>query len=543
VLLQAAYTYDELHARAVDSPLPIRLVAIGSALGWYHLFAPFSVAKNLHWVFVAFASSNMATSGLEMQDVDSRIHFVEESAHRATNPQEREFYRRQALDLRSERSRNVVLSSYSAVQTTPRLTAAINPGQTSPQFGSQSTSPAGSFSYTSPGSNSSFLVLDRFCVESDHADYSLRASTFAAAINASQGGPRSSSWSTSPVDLCTRATPTATPFTSIESLSGADHTANQLRAFFPTPPSLQRAERPYRVLEVRTVEGTNRTRYLLQGSDERLWHGESKKPFDYFAAFLSLDANKRTRHLWLKDQNLDGEHMSLTRREYFYPRYDEKTMTRYRGDVTADDVYIKRQKVLEKRDFTHVDNERCSLPKELLQHEIEMCELLARSSKNPHPNLARYFGVMTDRSNDVTAVVYKRYNANLAEFRAAGLFHPAHAMPFLEAIGDAVDYLRKLGYAHCWIMPENVLLSFDNKEAKAYRLTASSRSVSDQSSDSEGEISLPTELKIDAVVLGDLGATMKIADGHQDWYPKDALDNLWDWVMRPNANGKLWSVS
>lgn len=321
-----------------------------------------------------------------------------------------------------------------------------------------------------------------------------------------------------------------------------DDDDDDLQAMFPAPPSNHGTATPYHVLKYHAVEGIGRTRYLLQDNNENLWHGECKRPIEDFAPFLSLDDNKCTRPIWLKDQSLDGEHMHLMRRELLYPKYDEKTMTRFRGNSTADDVYIKRQRVLKDYAFTHADEERAPLPKAHLLREIEVCELLSRTTEKPHPNIARYLGVVTGQNNDVTALVYQRYTVNLTEFRAASLFHANNAFPILEDIGKALNRFHQLGYKHCRVMPENVLLSFDSGKADAFRLAASSRSVLGQSKDPKGKVPAPPELKIDAVVFGDLSATMKIAACPKGREHLDNLDSFYEWMVKPDAKGNVSPV-
>ncbi|KAH8422458.1 uncharacterized protein LDX57_000213 [Aspergillus melleus] len=123
-------------------------------------------------------------------------------------------------------------------------------------------------------------------------------------------------------------------------------------------------------------------------------------------------------------------------------------------------VYVKTPSLL-----AYVDE---NLERQIIR-EIETCEILR---KNPHPNIATYYGC-TETRGRVSGLCFKRYTSTLLEAvyperigKAAFLSSPRELMKDnmkdrLEGILSAIKHLHSLGLVHNDINPANIMLDED----------------------------------------------------------------------------------
>ncbi|KAL2828623.1 kinase-like protein [Aspergillus pseudoustus] len=123
-------------------------------------------------------------------------------------------------------------------------------------------------------------------------------------------------------------------------------------------------------------------------------------------------------------------------------------------------VYIKIPSLL-----TYING---NLEKQIAR-EVETCELLR---KNPHPNIATYYGY-NETHGRVSGLCFKQYTATLLEAvnpshlgKVAFLLSPRelvreHIISGLEGIMAAIKHLHSLGLVHNDINPANVMIDDD----------------------------------------------------------------------------------
>ncbi|KAJ5573540.1 kinase-like protein [Penicillium hispanicum] len=141
----------------------------------------------------------------------------------------------------------------------------------------------------------------------------------------------------------------------------------------------------------------------------------------------------------------------------------EQIPTENRGpevNATWSAVYMKTPSLL-----AYIDG---NLEKQITR-EIDICELVR---KNPHPNVATYYGYQETHSR-VTGLCFKRYTSTLLEavnpqrLGKAAFLSSARALvnenmkSGLEGIMAAIKHLHSLGIVHNDINPANIMLDED----------------------------------------------------------------------------------
>jgi serine/threonine protein kinase len=221
------------------------------------------------------------------------------------------------------------------------------------------------------------------------------------------------------------------------------------------------------------------TKYLLRDiNNGGMWRGCCNLPQQYFAHFQNAD-----QVLWVANFTIGEQRMVPTNQEYFYPKCDPKT-TRFQGDLSNPTVYVKSQRdLLQNLDQGDKDRSFRFVTRQLLETEIAVCEAIR--SKAPHAHLAEYKGVVVDKWDRATAIVYKRYTSDLYDFMATGRLRDAHCKPILDAVEQGLKHLHSLGFVHGDLRPCNIFLTITGGAAE----------------------NLPVKLK--DIVLGDFDATLQ----------------------------------
>jgi hypothetical protein len=129
-------------------------------------------------------------------------------------------------------------------------------------------------------------------------------------------------------------------------------------------------------------------------------------------------------------------------------------------DPQAADIFVKKQD-LASEPWILID-----LPEEFKsswESEIGVVQQLMRS---PHPNLAKYQGVVCDAKNRVVGIAYKKYECDLQRLLVdwakdtENWKFPIPIGHIMSSIEAAVGHLHGLGLIHCDIRPANIFISY-----------------------------------------------------------------------------------
>lgn len=120
-------------------------------------------------------------------------------------------------------------------------------------------------------------------------------------------------------------------------------------------------------------------------------------------------------------------------------------------DPVPENLYLKQPSLL-----TYGDTDASLRFDQLILHEAKICEILRR---NPHPDIARYWGCFIRRGR-IRGICFDKYTVSLSEWVKGddGL----DVDLCLRGIRNGVEHLHELGLAYNDLKPANIMMNGNN---------------------------------------------------------------------------------